>query len=250
MEAYDIIAGLTRERGVLFLGGSQGSGKSTIGRRLAEAGTASVLSLDDFYLTRAERERLAAKVSPLALTRGPPGTHDTARLTDAVHGLKEGREILAPSFDKRKDERRGEMQRLSPRPVIVVEGWLLGVLADPESLSSAPLNEAEKGEEGYVWRQYQEDQLLGPYKALFNLADHFAYLLPQDFQHVTAWRRQQEEALLGLPPGTLPPAEKTRIGRFVGHFERLTRRMMNGGRREGTALLLDGERRVVACEAG
>ena len=68
---------------VLGICGAQGSGKSTLAEALAERlerdGLAcAVLSLDDLYLTRAERERLARGVHPLLATRGPPGTHDTS----------------------------------------------------------------------------------------------------------------------------------------------------------------------------
>ncbi len=63
--------------------GAQGSGKSTaaaaIASLLEESGLpTAVLSIDDFYRTRAEREHLAREVHPLLLTRGVPGTHDVA----------------------------------------------------------------------------------------------------------------------------------------------------------------------------
>ncbi|HEX5378727.1 MAG TPA: kinase, partial [Phenylobacterium sp.] len=77
--------------------GTQASGKSTLTavvKRLLEARglTVAALSLDDLYLTRAERARLAAEVHPLFATRGPPGTHDVAlgeRTLDALRGRGE-----------------------------------------------------------------------------------------------------------------------------------------------------------------
>ena len=62
------------------INGAQGTGKTTLCKFLAailssQLGVA-VLSLDDFYLTRAERHKLAAAVHPLLATRGVPGTHD------------------------------------------------------------------------------------------------------------------------------------------------------------------------------
>lgn len=62
----------------------QGTGKSTLAAQLAQAAQreglrSAVLSLDDFYLTRAARQALARQVHPLLVTRGPPGTHKIGR---------------------------------------------------------------------------------------------------------------------------------------------------------------------------
>src|SRR6185437_8649015 len=81
------LAGLLEEStdGPLVLGlcGAQGSGKSILARSLADRFASrgrrvAVLSLDDLYLTKAERSRLAQEVHPLLGTRGVPGTHDVA----------------------------------------------------------------------------------------------------------------------------------------------------------------------------
>src|SRR5690606_26489272 len=62
--------------------GCQGSGKTTLASLLVlllreMLGLRCInLSIDDFYLTRAERQQLAATVHPLLATRGVPGTHD------------------------------------------------------------------------------------------------------------------------------------------------------------------------------
>ena len=76
------------------LSGCQGSGKSTLVKAIAHVledvhhVNAVVLSLDDFYLTKAERELLARTVHPLFATRGVPGTHDLDLLRQT---LSEGR---------------------------------------------------------------------------------------------------------------------------------------------------------------
>lgn len=72
--------------------GSQGSGKSTLADLVAcyaesEGINVAAFSLDDFYLTRAQREQLAEEVHPLLLTRGVPGTHDTSMLARALDDL-------------------------------------------------------------------------------------------------------------------------------------------------------------------
>src|SRR4051812_33755031 len=70
---------------ILGISGLQGSGKSTLATELIDAArrrgwSAVSLSLDDVYLTRAERESLARAVHPLLRTRGVPGTHDLTLL--------------------------------------------------------------------------------------------------------------------------------------------------------------------------
>jgi D-glycerate 3-kinase len=95
---------------VVGLCGAQGSGKSTLAtslvRRFAARGVpGAALSLDDLYLTRSERSRLAEKVHPLLITRGPPGTHDVRLGLSVIDGVKAGRPVLLPKFDKGIDDR-------------------------------------------------------------------------------------------------------------------------------------------------
>jgi D-glycerate 3-kinase len=66
---------------IVGINGAQGSGKSTLCKflevLLVEHNQVGItLSLDDLYLTRAERLAAAADDHPLFATRGVPGTHD------------------------------------------------------------------------------------------------------------------------------------------------------------------------------
>ena len=78
---------------VAGLCGAQGSGKSTMSARLARHLDAvglptAVLSLDDFYLTRAERAAIGRTVHPLLETRGVPGhaRSGTCAIDDRILG--------------------------------------------------------------------------------------------------------------------------------------------------------------------
>ena len=99
---------------IIGVNGAQGSGKSTLCKMLQiilEEGFAkrvAVLSIDDIYLTRAEREALAEKVHPLLKTRGVPGTHDVElglQLLTDLRELEAGESIDIPVFDKSIDDR-------------------------------------------------------------------------------------------------------------------------------------------------
>ncbi|KCZ92183.1 hypothetical protein [Hyphomonas johnsonii] len=237
---------------LIFIAGPQGVGKSTAMTTLTAAIPGSVaLALDDFYLTRTEREALARDVHPLFATRGPPGTHDMTLLTDTLARLMAagpGDSTRIPAFDKRADDRRAPADwtvvRGAPR-VIFVEGWLLGVAADPAAAGAPPLNAVEAEDPDGTWRAYQEAELAGPYARLWDMADAFIYLDAPGFATVHDWRMEQEETTRGLAPGTLDAARRDWVADFILHYQRLTERLLAGHRRPGTAIAVDRLRRPV-----
>lgn len=95
-------------------------------RAQARGLNAATLSIDDVYLTRVQRQRLARQVHPLLITRGPPGTHDLP-LAHAVMDAVAARQPFAmPRFDKLADERLPEAQwphLHQPLDLLVFEGW-------------------------------------------------------------------------------------------------------------------------------
>ena len=94
----------------------------------------TVLSLDDFYLTKAERESLAQRVHPLFATRGVPGTHDLALLRRTVKALQNGDDIALPVFDKAADDRTNMVRRShggAPTQIVLLEGWCVGIPPQP-----------------------------------------------------------------------------------------------------------------------
>src|SRR5690606_38677225 len=140
------------------LSGLQGSGKSTLARQLAAAAGRSgfdcvALSLDDFYLGRRERARLARAVHPLLATRGVPGTHDLALLHDTLDALAvatPNRPARLPRFDKGRDTRLppSRWHRVARPPrLVVLEGWCVGLPPEPAIALRRPLNALERGQD-------------------------------------------------------------------------------------------------------
>ncbi|MAN47116.1 MAG: hypothetical protein CMF04_13080 [Hyphomonas sp.] len=242
---------------ILFVSGAQGIGKSTALQRVIDSAPHRIagMSLDDFYLTRAERARLSESVHPLSGTRGPPGTHDVALLGQTLDALRHGSGgVPVPVFDKRRDDRlpTEEWRALPARPdAILVEGWMMGVLADFASLETPPLNAVEAAPGALAWRRWQEEQLAGPYAALWDRADAFCHFDAPGFDCVLRWRTEQEAQNQGVTLADLPEARKDWVRNFIAHYERLTRRMLSGGRREGAVVKVGVDRGVIggSCPA-
>ena len=217
---------------IIGLSGPQGSGKSTIAAatvKLLEARglSAVALGLDDFYLTRDARQRLAAEVHPLLATRGPPGTHDVGMAGAALDQLRAKGKVSLPRFDKAADNRapRGTWETLkSPVDVILFEGWCIGAVAQGVGALRDPVNALERDEDPHaVWRTYVNDQLNGPYQQLFGRMHDLVMLAPPGFEAVAGWRKEQEHKLRERTGAGMTDPE---IDRFVSHYERITRWML------------------------
>jgi len=219
-----------RRRTVLIgLCGAQGSGKSTIAsatvRLLEERGLRAVaVSLDDFYLPKSARERLAREVHPLLAVRGPPGTHDVALAGAALDQLRAAGRLALPAFDKARDDRlpRAAWRTIAtPVDVVIFEGWCVGARAQGAAALAQPLNalEAEADADGR-WRNYVNAQLDGHYQALFARLHELVLLQAPDFETVLGWRQEQERKLVARTGQGMTDAE---VARFVAHYERLTR---------------------------
>ena len=226
-----------RSRGVaaVGVGGGQGAGKSTLGKLIEAAGEALgtrvvVLGLDDFYLTRAERQRLASTVHPLLATRGPPGTHAVACLRRAIAALRQPGAVRVPRFDKGADDRAGFATLRGPADVVVVEGWCVGAPpAHPPKAGTGkavpvatPVNALERDHDAQGhWRRYIERALRGEYAQLNAQLDAIVFLQVPDLDAVRRWRLRQE--------GERPAAQRMTEGQvfhFVAHYERVTLRML------------------------
>lgn len=237
--------------------GAQASGKSTLTavvRRLLEDRGLKValFSLDDLYLTHAERQALGREIHPLLATRGVPGTHDVGfggRLFDAL--ARDG-DVAIPAFDKATDDRgpRTDWPRVAaPVDVILFEGWCVGARPQAPEALTAPVNalERERDPEG-VWRAYVNAQLAGPYQALFRRLDSLVLLQAPSFDVVLQWRLEQEHKLrdrLSLQVGeTSRVMTDAEVATFISHYERLTRHILaEMPARADLVVRLDAERR-------
>jgi D-glycerate 3-kinase len=238
---------------VVGICGSQGSGKSTgaavLQILLREAGLAvATLSIDDLYLSRAERAHLAETVHPLLATRGPPGTHDVALGVHLLEALRRPGITAIPRFDKGRDARAdpAQWERFEgPADVILFEGWCVGAKAQPPASLAEPLNDLERNQDpDGTWRRAVNAALAGSYRALFAPIAFQAFLAAPSFEVVAGWRKEQEEKLRQKHEGGRAMSD-AEIDRFVQFYERLTRFMLAQMPERADALMRLGTRREI-----
>ncbi len=234
------------------INGAQGTGKSTLSAMLQillqeELGLQSiVLSLDDYYLGKSERNHLAERVHPLLSRRGVPGTHDLEQLSrhlEQLFAIQPGERVELSRFDKAADD-CATPERWSCPPdgldLILLEGWCVGARAEEDEALATPVNglESHHDAEG-VWRRFVNRALGERYQPLFSRLDHLVTLQPPDMESVVDWRTLQEEKLEGEQRERRALQEEIRL--FVSHFERLTRHMWSELPQRSDILLTIGE---------
>ncbi len=216
---------------VVGMSGAQGCGKSTLALflenwlRIEDSLSAATLRLDDLYLDRETRAGLGRTKHPLLRTRGVPGTHDVALAERLLEQLTAGGgTVPLPVFDKSMDD-RAPASRWTPVPapvdVVLFEGWCVGARSQDDSALEAPVNELERIDDADGrWRRHVNEQLKGDYARLFGRLDMLVFLRVPAFAKVLEWRGLQEEKRGG-------PLDDAGLRRFVQHFERLSRHMLD-----------------------
>lgn len=245
---------------ILGINGAQGTGKSTLSSFLAawlramHGRCVAELSIDDIYLTRAEREQLARDVHPLLLTRGVPGSHDVAlgtRTLTSLRSLVAGETLAVPRFDKAQDDRcpRESWPSVAgPVDLIIFEGWCVGSEAQEDSELLSAINVLEENEDADGrWRQYVNHALATTYPALFDLLDALVVIEAPDFEAIIRWRTEQEHKLRERVATTSSRVQSDdEIVRFVQHYERVTRNNFSTlPDRADVVLTLGGDHQVI-----
>ncbi len=222
-QLYQALSAIPRPA-VIGISGAQGSGKSTLASALATLFTrqgisAAAVSLDDYYLSKAQRQQLALDIHPLLAQRGVPGTHNMQQaLTDAKAVLA-GKTVSLPQFDKALDEAAAPLpaQQLD---MLIVEGWCVGVQPQTAEQLASPINtlETEQDSKGH-WRRFVNQQLAGAYAEYWQLLKPLIWLNAPDWQAVCRWRAQQEQQLWQQRGSGMTAPQ---LANFMLSFQRLT----------------------------
>lgn len=255
-----IFSQFKKSNNAFFVGinGCQGSGKSTLTDFIANYLMTEyqlnivVISLDDFYLSRENRKKLANDIHPLLATRGVPGTHDINALKRIISQLKEHETGFSiPRFNKATDNPSPiEQWQVIDKPIdiILLEGWCWGVKPQTVAQLHSPINELElQHDTNGVWRKYVNEQLESAYVPLYEKMDFWLALQAPSFDCVYKWRLEQEQKLqernIGLANSKIMTPEE--ILNFTQYFQRLSVQGCNSISQSADAILyLDSSRKV------
>jgi D-glycerate 3-kinase len=185
-----------------------------------------------------------------------PGTHDIALLTQTLHSLADAnarKPVRVPRFDKGRDARvsPSRWRRVTAAPrLILLEGWCVGVPAQPGRALVRAINALERIEDrDGQWRRWVNAQLADAYTSLWHRLDALATLEAPGFAHVAHWRDQQEHALRQRhAPHAMDAAA---LARFLMHYERLSRHALRElPARADLRIALRADRSVRALRCG
>jgi len=230
-----------KEKGkTLFLGfsGGQGSGKTTVVKILKIIlkkffkRKIHVSSIDDFYKTLKDRNKMSYKAHPLFKTRGVPGTHDINLIKNFFYFIKRKnfKKIKLPKFDKSIDDRlkRKYWFNIKEKPeIVILEGWCVGAQSQSNFLIKKPINILEKYEDqDLTWRKYVNEKLKKEYKKLFAMIDCYIFMKVPNFNMVFKWRLLQENKLRKKSQFKRKIMSYNEIKRFIMFYQRITLQMI------------------------
>ena len=230
-----------KKRKTLFLGfsGGQGSGKTTVAKILKIIlkkffkRKIHISSIDDFYKTLKDRNKMSYTTHPLFKTRGVPGTHDINLIKKFFYFIKKKKfkKTKLPKFDKSIDDRLKKKYwfNVKKKPeIIILEGWCVGAKPQSNSLIKKPINILEKYEDkNLIWRKHVNEKLRKEYKKVFSMIDYFIFMKIPNFKIVLKWRHIQENKLKKMLHDKKKIMSYNAIKRFIMFYQRITLQMMN-----------------------
>jgi len=223
---------------LLGLSAGQGSGKTTVSAILSIIlknffkKNICVISIDDFYKTLKERNKMAEQKHPLFKTRGVPGTHDINLVKNFFISLKRKKfkKIKLPKFNKSIDDRlkKSYWHNINNKPEIVIfEGWCVGAKPQVDRSLKRPINMLERYEDQDLkWRKFVNRQLQKEYKKVFSMIDYYIFMKVPSFKMVFKWRLLQELKLRKRLYYKKKIMTYNEIRRFIMFYQRITLQMI------------------------
>jgi D-glycerate 3-kinase len=203
--------------------GSQGTGKTTLCIILQYllnylGYSVATLSIDDLYLTYAQRQALQQQ-DPRLVWRGPPGTHDVDLGLQVIEQCLQGNsstKILMPRFDKSAFHGAGDRtvpEAITKPDILLFEGWFVGVIpVTNDCWENAPKPIITQED-----RQFARDsnQRLQAYLPLWKKLDSLIVLDLEDYCLSKQWRKEAEHKMIATGKTGMSDEE---CDRFVEYF--------------------------------
>ena len=249
---------------IVGIQGSQGSGKSTSAaflKLLLESEFSlcvEICSIDDFYMSRNERQTLAQNIHPLLQTRGVPGTHHTDLIAQQFKRFKSRKTHTLPQLDKSTDDPKPENEWLTTHDsadILIFEGWCVGLKPQTSEKLAIASNELEQSEDSNgEWRSYVNKKLAKEYAEIFSQLDELIVLQAPSFDCVYEWRQLQENKLIASLKTQQKSTDLTlgpeQIKRFIQHYQRLTEHGIDSLAEYANFILqLSNDHRIVSLES-
>ena len=235
---------------ILGFSGGQGSGKTTIAKILKIIlknffkRKIYISSIDDFYKTLEDRNKISNKIHPLLKTRGVPGTHDINLVKNFFNIIrkKKFKKIKLPKFEKAMDNRLEKKYwfNIKQKPeIVILEGWCVGARPQSNSLIKRPINILEKYEDKDLkWRKYVNEKLKKEYKKLFLMIDHLIFMKIPNSKVVFKWRLLQEKKLKKKSYSNKKIMSYNEIKRFIMFYQRITLQMIKDLSKSASIVML------------
>jgi D-glycerate 3-kinase len=235
---------------LIGLSASQGSGKTTVATILSIIlkfffkRNICVISIDDFYKTLRDRNKMAKQKHPLLKTRGVPGTHDINLIKNFFINIKKKTftKTKLPKFNKSTDDRiqKSKWYKINKKPeIIILEGWCVGAKAQVNSSLKKPINDLEKNEDkNLTWRKFVNKQLKKEYKKVFSMIDYYIFMKAPNFKIVFKWRLMQEIKLRKKMYFKKKIMSSNQIKRFIMFYERITLQMTKDLSKSSSIIML------------
>ena len=223
---------------LIGLSAGQGAGKTTVANILSIIlkiffkRKVCVISIDDFYKTSRERNKMAKKKHPLLKTRDVPGTHDINLMQNFFTSLKKKnfKKVKLPKFNKSIDDRFKEVhwRKINKKPeIVLVEGWCVGAKAQKNSSLKKPTNILERDEDkNLIWRTFVNEKLKKEYKKVFSIIDYYIFMKVPSFKMVFKWRYLQENKLRKKMHIKNKIMSYNNVKRFIMFYQRITLQMI------------------------
>lgn len=221
--------------------GPQGSGKTTASTQIREKLsnrypniTIVQFSIDDFYLTYEEQQRVNEKCADNVLLqgRGLPGTHDVTLLYEIMGKLLSNDAgvypLYIPVYDKSAYNGKGD--RLSKDKwtkiekavdLVVFEGWFNGYTSISNNQELISKWHGIKDVHGETFCRIQDSDIISinrnllGYEKIWKLFDLFVCIKTTNINNVYKWRLEQEHELIKIKGTGMSDIE---VGNFVARY--------------------------------